>query len=44
MEPREQIKANNYKSDGNTSISKEIYDEIVEERMDEILKISREIN
>ena len=44
MKPREQIKANNYKSDGNTSISKEIYDEIVEERMDEILKISREIN
>ena len=43
MKPREQIKANNYKSDGNTSISKEIYDEIVEERMDEILKISRKL-
>ena len=35
-----------YKSDDNdsTSISKEIYDEILEERMNEILKISKEIN
>ena len=35
-----------YKSDDddNTPISKEIYDEILEERMDEILKMSREIN
>ena len=28
----------------NTTISKGIYDEILEERMDEILKMSREIN
>ena len=34
-----------YKSDDdNTLISKEIYDEIIEERMDEILKMSREIS
>ena len=32
------------KSDDNTSISKEIYDEILEERMDETLKMSRKIN
>ena len=44
MKPREQTKAINDKSDDNTSISKKIYDEIVEERMDEILKISREVN
>ena len=32
-------------NDGNNiPISKEIYDEILEERMDEILKISREIS
>ena len=38
-------KAITYKSDDdNTPISKEIYDEILEERMDEILKMSREIN
>ena len=34
-----------YKSDDdNTPISKEVYDEISEERMDEILEMSREIN
>ena len=38
-------KAITYKSDdNNTPISKEIYDKILEERMDEILKMSREIN
>ena len=44
MKPKEKTKAINDKSDDNTSISKEIYDEILEERMDEKLKISREIN
>ena len=45
LKPKEQTKAITYKSDdNNTSISKEIYDEILEERMDEILKIIREIN
>ena len=39
---KEQIKAINDKSDdNNTSISKEIYDELLEERMVEILKMSR---
>ena len=28
----------------NTAISKEIYDEILEERIDKILKISKDIN
>ena len=38
-------KAITYKSDdNNTPISKEIYDKILEERMDEILEMSREIN
>ena len=39
-------KAITYKSDddGNTPIRKEIYDEILEKRMDEILEISRQIN
>ena len=39
-------KAITYKSDDddNTPISKEIYDEILEKRMDEILEMSREIN
>ena len=36
-------KANTYKNDNN-SISKEIYDKILEERMDEILKMRKEIN
>ena len=31
-------------NDNKPSITKEIYDEILEERMDEILKMSREIN
>ena len=47
LKPKEQTKTITYKSDhddDNTPISKEIYDEILEERMDEILKISREIN
>ena len=46
LKPKEQTKAITYKSDDddNTSIRKEIYDEILEERMDEILKMSREIN
>ena len=39
---KEQTKAINDKSDdNNTSISKEIYDELLEERMVEILKMSR---
>ena len=32
------------KSDGKSSNCKEIYDKILEERMDEILEMSREIN
>ena len=44
MKPKEKTKAINDKSDDNTCISKEIYDEILEERMDEILKMSRKIN
>ena len=45
LKPKKQIKAITYKSDDdNTLISKEIYDEILEERMDEILKMRREIN
>ena len=45
MKPEKQTKAITYKSDDdNTLISKEIYDDISEERMDEILKMSREIN
>ena len=45
MKPEKQTKAITYKSDDdNTLISKEIYDDILEERMDEILKMSREIN
>ena len=43
---KEQTKAITYKSgdDEKTSISKEIYDEILEERIHEILKMSKEIN
>ena len=45
LKPKEQTKAITYKSDDdNTPISKEIYDEILEERMNEKLKISKEIN
>ena len=45
MKPEKQTKAITYKSDDdNTLISKEMYDDILEERMDEILKMSREIN
>ena len=46
LEPKEQIEVFTHKSDDddNTPISKEIYDEILEERMNEILKMSMEIN
>ena len=48
LKPKEQTKAITYKSnddgDDSTPITKEIYDEVLEERMDEILKMSREIN
>ena len=46
MKLKEQTKAINDKSDDNdnSSISKEIYDKLLEERMDEILKMSKEIN
>ena len=43
MKPKEQRKAITYKSDDDsTSIREDIFDEILEERMDEILKMSRE--
>ena len=35
---------NNGKSDGNSSISKEIDDKLLDERMDKIVQLSREIN
>ena len=46
LKTKEQTKAITYKSNDNdkTPISKETYDEILEKRMDEILKMSREIN
>ena len=48
LKRKEQAKAITYKSnddgDDSTPITKEIYDEVLEERMDEILKMSREIN
>ena len=45
MKQKEQTKAITYKSnDDNTTISKEIYDEILEESMNEILKMTREID
>ena len=45
LKSKEQAKAIPYQSDDdNTSISKETYDEILEERMEEILKMSKEIN
>ena len=50
LKPKEQTKAIKYKSDDDcdddddTTISKDIYDEILEEGMDEILKMNREIN
>ena len=45
LKPKEQSKAITYKSDDdNTPISKEIYDEKLGERKDEILKISKEVN
>ena len=47
LKPKEQTKAIIYKSDDdndNNSTSKEIYDEILDERIDEILKMSKEIS
>ena len=45
LKSKEQTEDIPYKSDDdNTSISKETYDEILEERMEEILKMSKEIN
>ena len=45
LKPKKQTKEIRYKlDDDNTPISKESYDEILEERMNEILKKSREIN
>ena len=45
LKPKEQTKAITYKSDDdNTPIRKEMYDEILEERKDEILKMSGEID
>ena len=47
LKPKEQTKAITYKSDDDndkTSTSKEIYNEILEERMDEILKMSKKIS
>ena len=48
MKPKKQTKAitcgDDDDDDDNTPISKEIYDEILEERMDEILEMSRKIN
>ena len=46
LKPKKQTKATTYKSDDddNTRISKEIYNEILEEKMVQILKMSREIN
>ena len=47
MKLKEQTKAITYKSDDDndkTSTSKEIYDETLEERIDEIVKMSREIS
>ena len=45
MKPKKQTKVITYNSedDDNTPICKEIYDEILEERMDEILKMSRKL-
>ena len=46
MKPKGQTKPITYKSDDddNISTSKEIYDEILEEKLDEALKMSKEIN
>ena len=47
LKPKEQTKTITYKSDDNndkTSTSKEIYDELLEERIDEIVKMSKEIS
>ena len=44
LKPKEKTKSINDKSDDNTSITKEISNEILEAKMDEILKMSREIN
>ena len=47
LKPKEQTKAITYKSDDDndkTSTSKKIYDEILEEIIDEILKMSKEVS
>ena len=45
MKTKEQTKAITYKSDDDkTSTSKETYDEILEERLDEILKMRKEVS
>ena len=46
MKPKKQTKSITYKldNDDNAPISKEIYDKILEEEMDEILKMGTEIN
>ena len=45
MKTKEQTKAITYKSDDDkTSTSKESYDEILEERLDEILKMRKEVS
>ena len=47
LKPKEQTKAITYISDDdndNTSTSKEFYDEILEEKIDEILQMSKEIS
>ena len=47
MKPKKTAKVITYKSDddnNDATISKKIYNEILKERMDEILKMSKEIN
>ena len=44
MKPKEKTKTINGKSHDNACICKNIYEEILEERMDKILKMSRQIN
>ena len=44
MKPEEQTKVIQDKSDKKSSINKNIYNKELDERMDEILEMSREIN
>ena len=44
MKPEEQTKVIQGKSDKKSSINKNIYNKVLDERMDEILEMSREIN